>query len=145
VIDEGTIAFLVTFDNGYKLWIEDGFAPIRDEERAVVKRIGGKVDFAAVGYQGYVLPDEQIKRTLPTIELLAPDIYMPNHHDQTGGYFPDLATEPLFSALQAALPGTRAISLTYGTPVCVNTAMRGGQAAFVGETWTWPAAAGAAR
>lgn len=134
VLTEGTYAFLITFDNGYKFMMVDSSGPITEGERAVMKRIG-KVDAASIAYQGYYVPARQIEGTLPLVELFKPDVFIPNHHDETAGSFPDLGTEPLFVAIREKMPHVRSISPLLRTPICVNTKTK---EVFVGETWTFP-------
>ena len=131
---EGTIAWLVTFDDGYKIMELDSSGPITDQERAVMQRIG-HVDLAIVAYQGFFVAARQIEATLPLVELFKPSIFMPTHHDETAGSYPDMAIYPLAMAIREKMPATRTISPLYGTPICLNTRTK---EAFVGETWTWP-------
>ncbi len=135
VIQEGTYAFLITFDNGYKFMMLDSSGPITDGQRAVMQRIG-KVDAASVAYQGYFVPKRQIEGTLPLVELFKPDVFLPNHHDETAGSFPDMGTEPLFMAVREKMPATQSIAPLYRTPVCINIRTK---EVFVGEPHTWPA------
>ncbi len=135
VIDQGTYAFLITFDNGYKFMMLDSSGPITEGQRAVMKRIG-KVDVASVAYQGYFVPKRQIEGTLPLVELFKPDIFLPNHHDETAGSFPDMGTEPLFMAVRDKMPATQSIAPLYRTPVCINIRTK---EVFIGEPHTWPA------
>ena len=134
VLTEGTYAFLMTFDNGYKFMMLDSSGPITEGERAVMKRIG-KVDAASVAYQGYYVPARQIEGTLPLVELFKPDVFIPNHHDETAGSFPDMGTEPLFLAIRDKMPAVRTISPLLRAPICINTKTK---ETFVGDTWTFP-------
>ena len=134
VLTEGTYAYLVTFDNGYKFMMVDSSGPITEGERAVMQRIG-KVDAASIAYQGYYVPARQIEGTLPLVELFKPDVFIPNHHDETAGAFPDMGTEPLFMAIREKMPATRNIAPLYRTPVCINIKSKD---FFVGESYTFP-------
>ncbi|MSO72268.1 MAG: hypothetical protein EXQ84_01470 [Rhodospirillaceae bacterium] len=135
VLDQGTYAFLITFDNGFKFMMLDSSGPVTEGQRAVMKRIG-KVDVASVAYQGYFVPKRQIEGTLPLVELFKPDIFLPNHHDETAGSFPDMGTEPLFMAVRDKMPATQSIAPLYRTPVCINIRTK---EVFIGEPHTWPA------
>ncbi len=53
VIKEGTIAYLFTFDGGFRLIYRNSAGPITDAERAVMQRIGSKTDVAIVAYIGH--------------------------------------------------------------------------------------------
>jgi L-ascorbate metabolism protein UlaG (beta-lactamase superfamily) len=119
VITEGTIAYLFTFDNGFKLVFRNSAGPITDAERAVAKRIG-KTDVAIVGYIGQYIAKRQIAATLPIIQLYNPRLYLPAHHDEIAGTFVDIGLEPLFMAIQEQLPGTSFVSPLYREPVCLD-------------------------
>src|SRR5262247_3373629 len=119
VITEGTIAYLFTFDNGFKLVFRNSAGPITDAERAVVKRIG-RADVAIVGYIGQYVAKRQIAATLPIIQLYNPRLYLPAHHDEIAGTFVDIGLEPLFMAIEEQLPGTSFLSPLYREPVCID-------------------------
>jgi len=120
VITEGTIAYLFTFDGGFKLIFRNSAGPLTDAEREAVKRIGGKTDVAIVGYIGQYVASRQIAATLPIIQLYNPRLYLPAHHDEIAGTFVDIGLEPLFMAIEAQLPGTSFLSPLYREPVCVD-------------------------
>jgi L-ascorbate metabolism protein UlaG (beta-lactamase superfamily) len=120
VITEGTIAYLFTFDNGFRLIFRNSAGPLTDAERAVVKRIGGKTDVAIVGYIGQYVAKRQIAATLPIIQLYRPRLYIPAHHDEIAGTFVDIGLEPLFMAIEEQLPGTSFVSPLYREPVCID-------------------------
>lgn len=119
VITEGTIAYLFTFDSGFRFIYLDSAGPITDAERALMARIG-KTDVATVAYQGHTVARNQIRETLPLVKLFNPDIYLPNHHDEIAGIFLDMGVEPLFMAIQEEMPGTKTISPLYRQPICFN-------------------------
>lgn len=137
VLDQGTYAYLVTFDSGYKFMMVDSSGPITPAERAVMQRIGGRVDAASVAYQGYYVPARQIEGTLPLVALFRPDLFIPNHHDETAGSFPDIATEPLFVAIRDEMPATQSVAPLYRSPVCINIKSK---EVYVGEPYKWAAA-----
>jgi len=123
IITEGTIAYLFTFDNGFRLPYRNSAGPITDAEQQAAAGLNG-VDLAIIAYQGHPVADSQIAVTLPLVQLYHPRIYLPTHHDTIAGTFTDIATEPLFLAIRDALPQTRSISPLYRTPVVVD--MRSG-------------------
>ena len=104
VITEGTIAYLFTFDSGFRLIFRNSAGPITDAEREALKRIGGKTDVAIVGYIGQYVAARQIAATLPIIQLYNPRLYLPAHHDEIAGTFVDIGLEPLFMAIEERLP-----------------------------------------
>jgi hypothetical protein len=47
-------------------------------------------------------------------------MYMPAHHDQIFGTFVDLGIEPLFEAIEEALPGTQTIAPLHRHATCFD-------------------------
>jgi hypothetical protein len=122
IVDQGTIAYLFTFEKGYRLLWLDSAGPITSQLETVMRRVGS-TNMAVVGYAGS-FPRFQIPVTLPLVELFNPDLFLPAHHDEfqvaDKGVVPDMATEPLFTAIRDAMPKTRCASPLYRTPVCIN-------------------------
>lgn len=122
VITEGTIAYLFTFDNGFKLIYRNSAGPITPYETAAMARIGGNTDVAIVAYIGQYAAERQIPATLPIVQLYNPKLYLPAHHDEIAGTFLDIGTEPMLMAIRDTMPGTKGISPLYREPVCINVA-----------------------
>jgi L-ascorbate metabolism protein UlaG (beta-lactamase superfamily) len=120
---EGTIAYLFTFDGGFRLIFLDSAGPITDAERDVMARIG-RTDVAIVAYAGQYVAQAQVAATLPLVKLFKSDLYLPAHHDEIAGFGLDLGLEPLFMAIREQLPGTKTIAPLYLSPVCVNADRR---------------------
>jgi hypothetical protein len=119
IITEGTIAYLFTFDNGFRLAYRNSAGPITDAEVALMQRIPG-TDLAIIAYQGHVVAESQMAVTIPLIQLYKPSIYLPTHHDTIYGGFIDQATEPLFMAIRDVMPETRPVASLYRSPVGIN-------------------------
>jgi L-ascorbate metabolism protein UlaG (beta-lactamase superfamily) len=125
VITKGTIAYGFTFDTGFKLvWI-DSAGPVTDGDRALAQKLG-PVDIAIVAYQGHPVAQTQIPVTLELVKLFRPRIFMPAHHDQIFGTFVDLGVEPLFEAIQDALPGTQTLAPLHRRPNCFDISKKRG-------------------
>jgi L-ascorbate metabolism protein UlaG (beta-lactamase superfamily) len=125
VITKGTIAYGFTFDTGFKLvWI-DSAGPVTDGVRALAHKFG-PVDIAIVAYQGHPVAQTQVPVTLGLVKLFRPRIFMPAHHDQIFGTFVDLGVEPLFEAIEDALPGTRTIAPLHRRPNCFDISKKRG-------------------
>jgi L-ascorbate metabolism protein UlaG (beta-lactamase superfamily) len=124
VITKGTIAYGFTFPTGFKLvWI-DSAGPITDGDRALAAKLG-PVDILIVAYQGHPVAQVQVPVTLELVKLFKPHTFIPAHHDQIYGTFVDLGVEPLFEAIQAALPGTQTIAPLHRHPICFDISKRG--------------------
>jgi hypothetical protein len=119
IITQGTIAYLLTFDNGFKLLYRNSAGPITDPEVTTMQQVGN-TDLAIIAYQGHVVAESQISVTVPLVQLYKPSIYLPTHHDTIAGSFIDQATEPLFMAIRDVQPDTRSVSPLYRTPVAVD-------------------------
>lgn len=121
VIKEGTIAYLFTFENGFRLIWRNSAGPVTDAERAVMQRIGGRTDVAIVPYIGQYVASRQLAATMPIVELYNPRIVLPAHHDEIPGWFVDIGIEPLRMAIRDQRPGTRMYSPLYREPICIDT------------------------
>lgn len=125
VLTEGTIAYLFTFDSGYRMvWLDSG-GPLTPQMISVMNRVG-KTNLAIASYTVQGIPDTQIPVTMNLIDLFQPDLYLPCHHDEIvliplRNGLPDMATEPLLMAIRDTMPTTRAIAPLYRSPIVVNT------------------------
>jgi len=125
VLTEGTIAYLFTFESGYRMvWLDSG-GPITAQMISVMNRVG-KTNLAIASYTVQGIPDTQIPVTMRLIELFQPDVFLPCHHDEIvlipiRNGLPDMATEPLMMAIRDTMPETRGIAPLYRSPIVVNT------------------------
>jgi L-ascorbate metabolism protein UlaG (beta-lactamase superfamily) len=117
--DRGTLAYLLTFDTGFRLIWLDSAGDITEAERSLMQRIG-RTDVAIIAYQGQYVAERQIAVTLPLIKLFHPAVYLPAHHDKLAGLFLDAGLEPLFMVMRRDMPDTRVIAPLYLTPMCMS-------------------------
>jgi L-ascorbate metabolism protein UlaG (beta-lactamase superfamily) len=122
VITEGTIAYLITLDDGFRIMYRDSGGRVTDYEKAAMEKLGG-VDLALVGLSADILNVPTEQQALEHVRLYKPDVFMPAHHDGAlQGHMPLWrATEPVFQALKDADPGLVTVSRGYREPVCFNT------------------------
>lgn len=118
VITTGTIAYLLTFEGGFRLIWLDSAGPITPQEIDLMKRIG-RTDVAIVAYVGHYVQETQIPVTMALVELFNPRFYLPSHHDEIRDTFLDLGTEPLFLTLRDEAH-VKPISLLYRGATCFN-------------------------
>jgi L-ascorbate metabolism protein UlaG (beta-lactamase superfamily) len=119
VIAEGTIAYLITLDNGFRIMYRDSGGRVTDFEKAAMERTG-RVDVALVAVGASYLNTLTVEAALEHTRLYKPDVYMPAHHDSPyNGLW--RATEPLFQAVKADNPNIVTVSKTYREPTCFNT------------------------
>ena len=123
VITEGTIAYLITLDDGFRIMYRDSAGHVTEEENAAMARAGGAVDLALVAVLADYLAPLTAQQALEHARAYRPAVYMPAHHDGslTGRGAIWRATEPLFQALKDDNPDLVTVSRGYREPVCFNT------------------------
>jgi L-ascorbate metabolism protein UlaG (beta-lactamase superfamily) len=116
---EGTIAYLITLDNGFRIMYRDSGGRITDFEKAAMERVG-RVDLGLIAVSAAYLNSMTVAQALEHVRTYKPDVYMPAHHDAP---FNNLwrATEPLFQAVKDENPNVVTVSKGYREPVCFNT------------------------
>jgi L-ascorbate metabolism protein UlaG (beta-lactamase superfamily) len=122
VVTEGTIAYLITLDDGFRIMYRDSGGHVTDYEKAAMEKLGG-VDLALVGLSADILNVPTEQQALEHVRTYKPDVFMPAHHDGAlQGHMPLWrATEPVFQALKDADPGLVTVSRGYREPVCFNS------------------------
>ena len=119
VVTEGTIAYLITLDNGFRIIYRDSGGRVTDYEKAVMQRIG-RVDVALVAVAASFLNRLTVEQALEHVRTYRPDVYIPAHHDADyNGLW--RATEPLFQAIKDENPNIVTVSRGYREPVCFDT------------------------
>jgi L-ascorbate metabolism protein UlaG (beta-lactamase superfamily) len=115
----GTIAYLITFDNGFKVMYRDSGGVISEHETAAMRRIGA-VDVALAATSASFLNGITGDRALDYLRAYKPDVFIPAHHDaaQTSLW---RATEPLAQAIHDENPDVLFVSKSYRLPVCFDT------------------------
>jgi L-ascorbate metabolism protein UlaG (beta-lactamase superfamily) len=122
----GTIVYVITLDDGFRLLYSDTAGVLSGGERALADSIhskGGKIDLAILGYLqlGYSLP-KAIKTTTTRVKVWDPSIFLPSHfHDGEKSELPEMPTNALFENFRQEAPNTRGIEPLFRTPVCINT------------------------
>ena len=102
VITEGTIAYLITLDNGFRIMFRDSGGRVTEYEKAAMERVG-RVDVALVAVSAAYTQELTVQQALEHARTYRPDVYIPAHHDAA---FNNLwrPTEPLFQALKDENP-----------------------------------------
>jgi L-ascorbate metabolism protein UlaG (beta-lactamase superfamily) len=119
IIAEGTIAYLITLDTGFRIIYRDSGGKVTDFERAALQKVGS-VDLALVAtsaaYVGKIVEDQ----ALEYVRTYKPTVYMPAHHDApyNGIWRP---TEPIFQAIKQEDPTVITVSKSYREPTCFTT------------------------
>jgi L-ascorbate metabolism protein UlaG (beta-lactamase superfamily) len=120
VLTVGTIAYFVTFDDGFRVVWLDSAGPITDALTTFMSK-KGHVHLAIVAYVGHYLQETQIPVTMALVNLFKPRFYMPAHHDEIRDTFLDLGMEPLFLTMRDQKPSIKGISPLYREAVCFDS------------------------
>jgi L-ascorbate metabolism protein UlaG (beta-lactamase superfamily) len=120
VLDKGTLAFALTFPNGFKVLMLDSAGPVTDGDRKLAEKVG-PVDVASIAYQAHAVAERQVGETFPLVQLFHPKLYLPSHHDASFGSWIDLGIEPLLEKIRDEMPDTRFVAPLYRSPICVAT------------------------
>ncbi len=127
VIAKGTIAYGFTFATGFKLMWLDSAGPVTQGVRALAAKLA-PVDIAIVSFAGHPVAQMQVPVTLEIVKLFRPRTFLPAHHDELFGrgfVTLDIGVEPLFEAIQEALPETETIAPLHRRPMCFNISKPG--------------------
>ena len=119
VVTEGTLAYLITLDNGFRIMYRDSGGAVTDFEKSAMERVG-RVDVALVAVSASYLNTVTVPQALEHVRTYKPDVYIPAHHDAA---YNNLwrATEPLFQAVKDENPNIVTVSKGYREPICFNT------------------------
>jgi len=122
VIAQGTILYIITFDDGFRVVYRDSGGHVTDYEKAAFAKSPG-VDLALVALSADFLAPLVEAQALEHEKLYKPDVFMPAHHDAAfSGHTPLWrATEPVFQALKDGDPHLTTVSRGYREPVCFDT------------------------
>lgn len=123
VIAEGTIAYLITLDTGFRIMYRDSGGTVTDFEKAAMTRVG-RVDLAITALIPSYNFAGAIERQMEFLHIYRPDVIMPAHHDgglTVGHEALWRSTEPVFQAMKDENPNLVTVSAGYREPVCFNT------------------------
>ena len=119
VVTEGTIAYLITLDDGFRIMYRDSGGQITEQEKAAMARVG-RVDLGLIAVAASYLNTLTAEQAIEQVRVYRPDVYMPAHHDApSSGLW--RAIEPISEALKTENPDTVVASRAYREPVCFNT------------------------
>jgi L-ascorbate metabolism protein UlaG (beta-lactamase superfamily) len=121
LITEGTMAYFLTFDNGFTLFYADSAGPTTAAEQQIAKQNPNGIGVGLLPYYGGELA---VPVTMEYVNLLKPAIVLPTHHDGHRARMLDMPLGPLALAVRNAHPRTRVVSPLYRTPVCIDTATK---------------------
>ena len=119
---EGTLTYLITFDNGFRIVYADTAGAITAEQKAALANIP-RTDIGIVPYTGRFNTTLQNTESIPIVEAFKPRIVLPSHHeDETGiGAHYDMPIYPLGIAVRDKFPDARTIDPLYLSALCFDT------------------------
>ncbi|MDB5989567.1 MAG: beta-lactamase [Herbaspirillum sp.] len=120
ILNEGTIAYIITFDDGFRLAYRDSGGLMTDYEKAAMAKIG-RVDVLIGAIAAETIAESNAAILMPMIETYRPAVYFPAHHEERVGADLDRATEPLFQYIKNAFPDTVTVSKEFREPTCFDT------------------------
>ena len=120
LITQGEIAYVITFDTGFRVAYRDSGGFMTDYEKNAMKDIG-RVDVLLGAVAADIIAEGQAMVLLPMIATYKPAVYIPGHHEEEIGGKPDRATEPLFQYVKNAYPDIITVSKEFREPTCFDT------------------------
>jgi len=125
ISSEGTLVYLLTFDNGYRIIYQDTAGQPTPEVTAALANVP-RTDIGIVAYTGRFNATRQNEEAVPIVEAFKPRIVLPSHHeDETGiGAHYDMPIYPLGMAVRDKFPDARTIDPLYLSALCFDTQSR---------------------
>jgi L-ascorbate metabolism protein UlaG (beta-lactamase superfamily) len=119
---EGTLTYLITFDNGYRIAYTDTAGDVTSEQKAAFAN-SPRTDIGIVAYTGRFNATAQNETSMPIVDTFKPRIVLPSHHeDETGvGAHYDMPIYPLGLAVRAKYPDAQTIDPLYLSALCFDT------------------------
>jgi L-ascorbate metabolism protein UlaG (beta-lactamase superfamily) len=120
---EGTIAYLITLDSGFRVMYRDSAGVVTDFERAAMAKVG-RVDLALTAMIPSYFFAQATGQAMEYLRVYRPTVIMPAHHDGAVTVGHDAlwrSTEPVFQAMKDEDPNLVTVSPGYREPVCFNT------------------------
>ena len=117
LVTEGTIRYLFSFDNGFRLIYGDSPGPPTDAERELMQSVPA-IDVALIPYYGLEMA---IPLTMNFVRLFKPSIVLPTHFDGHRARTLDMPVGPLALTVREEFPETRVITPVLKAPICIDT------------------------
>jgi L-ascorbate metabolism protein UlaG (beta-lactamase superfamily) len=117
LIKEGTIAYFIRLDNGFRLFYTDSAGPTTEQERRIMQGVPG-IDVGFIPYYGLELAPPI---TMEYVRLFKPAVMLPTHHDGHRNRMLDMPIGPLGLLVREEFPKTKVVAPLLRAPVCINT------------------------
>ena len=119
LITQGEIAYVITFDNGFRIAYRDSGGFMTSYEKNAMAAIG-RVDILLGAIAADIIAEAQAMVLLPMLATYQPTVWIPGHHEEEIGGKPDRATEPLFQYAKNAYPDLVTVSKEFREPTCFD-------------------------
>ena len=121
ISSEGTLTYLVTFDNGFRIAYDDTAGAPTAEQKAAFASLP-RTDIGIVPYTGRINATRQNADSMPIVDTFKPRIVLPSHHeDETGiGAHYDMPVYPLGIAVREKYPDAQTIDPLYLSGMCFD-------------------------
>jgi hypothetical protein len=121
VVTEGTVAYLITLDTGFRILFRDSGGRVTEFEKTAAARVR-PVHLALVATSASYVTTLIVDQALEYVHTYRPKAFIPAHHDAAvnGLWRP---TEPLFQAIKDEDPRVVTISRGYREPTCFRTSL----------------------
>jgi L-ascorbate metabolism protein UlaG (beta-lactamase superfamily) len=120
IITQGEIAYVITFDDGFRVAFRDSGGFMTSYETNAMQKIG-RVDVLLGAVAADIIAEAQAMVLLPMLKTYQPAVWIPGHHEEEIGGKPDRATEPLFQYAKNAFPDLITVSKEFREPTCFDT------------------------
>ena len=122
ISSEGTLTYVITFDNGYRIVYADTAGAITAEQKAALANVA-RTDIGIIPYTGRFNTTLQNEESIPIVKTFKPRIVLPSHHeDETGiGAHFDMPIYPLGIAAREVFPDVQTIDPLYLSALCFDT------------------------
>lgn len=120
IITQGTIAYVITFEDGFRVGFRDSGGFMTTFETAALPKIG-RMDILLGAIAADVIAEPMAEVLLPMLRTYRPAIWIPGHHEEEIGGKPDRATEPLFQYAKNVDPDLITVSKEFREPTCFDT------------------------
>jgi L-ascorbate metabolism protein UlaG (beta-lactamase superfamily) len=119
VVAEGTIAYVITLDTGFRILYRDSGGTITDFEKAAASRIG-PVNLVLAATSAAFTTTSIVQQAMEYVRAYKPSAFIPAHHDAPADNL-WRPTEPIFQAIHDENPDIITISKGYRQPTCFVT------------------------
>jgi L-ascorbate metabolism protein UlaG (beta-lactamase superfamily) len=121
IITLGTMGFTLTLPGDFTIVWFDSVSSISPEEQQLAEQLHHHVDVGLFPYTPHPIAETQLSYTFQHLQLFAPRLFAPTHHDHIWGAWLDNGVQPLFMKLRDEQPETKFVQPLYRSPICIST------------------------